>query len=47
MKLWRKLSVAQRIGLFVFAGWFLLASGLFVPAIVIGVIYLTLRRNKT
>jgi hypothetical protein len=47
MTLWRRLSVAQRIGLCVFAGWFLLASGLFVPAIVIAIVYFNLRRRKT
>jgi hypothetical protein len=44
--LWNRLSVGQRIGLSVFAGWFLLASGLFVPVIVIAVIYFSLRRRK-
>lgn len=43
---WNRLSVSQRIGIFFVGGWFLLASGLFVPAIVIAVIYFSLRRRK-
>jgi hypothetical protein len=44
--LWGRLSVSQRIGICFVAGWFLLASGLFVPVIVIAVIYFSLRRRK-
>jgi hypothetical protein len=42
---WARMSVQQRLGTAVIAGWFLLASGLLVPAIIAGVIYFNLRRK--
>lgn len=47
LALFRRLPVAQRVGLSLFAGWFLLATGLYIPAIVIGVIYFNVRRRAT
>ncbi len=45
-KVLRGLSVTQRIGLSFIAGWFLLASGLWVVAAVIAVVWFT-RRKRT
>lgn len=47
LAMFRRLPVAQRVGLSLFAGWFLLATGLFIPAIVIGVVYFNVRRRVT
>jgi len=41
----RRLSVTQRIGLSFIAGWFLLASGLWVVAAVIAVVWFTRRKR--
>jgi len=43
--IWQRLSVVQRIALSLFAGWFLLASGLWVVAAVIAVVWLTRRQR--
>ena len=43
--IWQRLSVPQRIGLSLFAGWFLLASGLWVIAAVIAVVWFTRRQR--
>ena len=41
----QRLTVTQRIALFVFAGWFLLASGLWVVAALIAVVWFTRRQR--
>ena len=43
--LWTRLSWPHRIAISVFAGWFLLSSGLFIPAIVIAIVYFNLRKR--
>jgi hypothetical protein len=43
--IWQRLSIAQRIALSVFAGWFLLASGLWVIAAVAAVVWFTRRQR--
>jgi len=43
--IWQRLGVTQRIALFFFAGWFLLASGLWVVAAVIAVVWFTRRKR--
>lgn len=43
--IWQRLGVTQRIALFFFAGWFLLASGLWVVAAVIAVVWFTRRQR--
>ena len=43
--IWQRLSIPQRIGLSLFAGWFLLASGLWVIAAVIAVVWFTRRQR--
>jgi hypothetical protein len=43
--IWQRLTVVQRIGLSVFAGWFLIASGLWVVAAVIAVVWFTRRQR--
>lgn len=45
--LWKQLPLQLKIIAIVGGGWFLIASGLFVPAIVIGVVYLSQRKKKT
>ncbi|MEQ9506597.1 MAG: hypothetical protein RLO80_10040 [Hyphomonas sp.] len=42
---WQRLSWPHRIAISVFAGWFLLSTGLFIPAIVIAVAYFSLRKR--
>lgn len=42
---WKKMSVQQRIWTSVIAGWILIASGMFIPAIVIAGIYIAVRRR--
>lgn len=42
---WQRLTVVQRIGLSVFAGWFLIASGLWVVAAAIAVVWFTRRQR--
>jgi hypothetical protein len=44
-RVWAKASVQHRIIACVFTGWLLLATGLFVPALIIAVVYFALR-NK-
>ena len=41
-----RLSLQQRLGFSVFAFWLLMATGLFVPAIIVVVIYLAVRRRS-
>lgn len=43
---WKRLPLQFKIIAIVGGGWFLFASGLFVPAIVIGVVYLTQRKKR-
>lgn len=43
--IWQRLSVMQRIGLSLFAGWFLLASGLWVIAAGIAIVVFTRRKS--
>ena len=42
---WRRLSVRQRIVLVVIAGWLLIGTGLWIPALVIAAAYFSLRRR--
>lgn len=42
---WRRLSVRQRIGLVVVAGWLLIVTGLWIPVLVIAAAYFGLRRR--
>lgn len=44
-RVWKNASVQHRILACVFGGWLLLATGLFVPALIIAVVYFALR-NK-
>ena len=44
-KVWRNASVQHRVFACVFGGWLLLATGLFVPALIIAAVYFALR-NK-
>lgn len=44
--IWQRLSMTQRIGLSVFASWFLIASGLWVIAAVAAAVWFT-RRKRT
>lgn len=44
--IWKRLSVQHRIVLAIGGAWFLLVTGLFVPAIVIGVFYAVIRNQK-
>lgn len=43
--IWQRLSIAQRIALSLFAGWFFLASGLWVIAAVAAIIWFTRRQR--
>ncbi|MFN3912428.1 hypothetical protein [Hyphomonas sp.] len=43
--IWQRLSVTQRIGLSLFAGWFLLATGLWVIAAGIAIVVFTRRKR--
>lgn len=42
----RRLSVQQRVVLGIFVFWLLIATGLFIPAIFAGIIYLIVRNQK-
>ena len=42
---WRRMSPGQRIGLGVVAGWLLIGTGLWIPALVIAAAYFSLRKR--
>lgn len=44
--IFRRLSVQHRIVLGIFGFWLLISTGLFIPAIIAGVIYLIVRNQK-
>lgn len=44
--IWKRLSLQHRIVLAIGGAWFLLVTGLFLPAIVIGVFYMVIRNQR-